>query len=121
MTTSIINTIFAGALLLGAATPASADRVFPPPHLSPDAEFDVGTVTEQVIRDAWCHEDESDRRASLRDNEARGPSPYPSMYYFVKVRYYANEESEKFKNNRSRDPRDVITIVDQKQSAHDRS
>ena len=121
MTTSIITTFFAGALLLGAAAPAFADRVFPPSHLSSNAEFDAGTFSEQAVRDAWYHEDESARRASLKDNETHEPAPYPSMYYFVKMRYYANGESEKFKKLRSRGPQDAITIVDQEQSAHNRS
>ena len=91
MTTSrsIINTIIAGVLaFLGAIAPASADRVFPPAHLSPDAVFDSGTVSDQAVRDAWYHEGESDRRASLKDNETQESSPHPSRYYFAKVRVF---------------------------------
>ena len=123
MTTSIsiINTIIAGALVLGAAAPASADRVFPPSHLSPDAVFDTGTVSEQAVRDAWYHEGESDRRVSLKDNEMHETSPHPSMYYFVKIHEFGNPETNRLEKFRSMDSTPDVKIVDEERVAGDKS
>jgi len=126
MTTStknaIINTIAAGTLLLlGANAPASADRVFPPSHLSPDAVFDTGTVSDQTVRAPWYFDAESDRRTSLKVKEVQESSPYPSMYYFVNIRNHANDESAKLNEYRRTQRRPDIKIADEDRIANDKS
>jgi hypothetical protein len=119
---TINSTIIAAVLLfLGAIAPASADRVFPPAHLSPEAVFDTGAASEQAVPGAWYHEDESGRRASLRQSETRESSPYPSLYYFVKIRDHANDESARLEAYRSTRRGDETTIADKARVADDQS
>jgi hypothetical protein len=119
---SIINTIAAGALLfVGAIAPASADRVFPPNHLSPDAVFNTGTVSDQAVRDPWYFDAESDRRTSLKDNETHESSPYPSMYYFVNIRNHANDERAKLNEYRRTERQPDMRIADEDRIANDKS
>ena len=123
--TSIINTIFAGALVLGAAAPASADHVFPPRHLSPDAVFNTGTVSEGAIGDPWYHEGESDRRVSLKENETQTSSPNPSTYYFAKIRIFPpshlNSESVTGDEYHNLQRDGEIKIADEERVADDKS
>ena len=90
--TSMMSSIFAGALILGIAGPANADRVFPPSHLAPNAQFPAGTASEQDVGDAWYQTQTAEQRDSLQANEIRERSPYPTMYYFVNIRGHANDE-----------------------------
>ena len=90
--TSMISSIFAGALILGATGPVNADRVFPPSHLASDAQFPAGTASEQNVEDAWYQTQTAEQRDSLQASEIRERSPYPTMYYFVNIRGHANDE-----------------------------
>jgi hypothetical protein len=112
---SITGTIISGiALFLAAIAPASADRVFPPPHLSPDAVFEAGTIGDTAVEDAWYLEAGSDRRASLKDNETQESSPYPSSYYFARAHVFPpphiNDGSVEY---RSTERRGVVKVADE--------
>jgi hypothetical protein len=123
MTTSntIINTIIASALIFGATAPASAEIVFPPAHLSSDAVFERGTVSDETIGNAWYHQNESERRANLTVQETQESSPYPSTYYFVKIRDHANDESARLNKYRSNSRNTEIKIADKARVADDQS
>ena len=119
--TSIINTIFVSALFLGAAVPVSADPVFPPRHLSSSAVFGAGSASEGEIGDAWYHESQSDQRVSLKGNETQTSSPYPSTYYFAKIRVFppshvSDESSELVVNRGSQSDGEIRIAGEQRVS-----
>ncbi len=122
---SIVGTIISGITLFLAAAPASGDPVFPPSHLSPDAVFATGTVSDQAVKGAWYFEDEADRRVSLKDTEKQESSPYASSYYFAKARVFpprhSNNTSVSRDENRSLAPSNVANVADQESIADDNS
>ena len=119
---SIASKIIAGVtLFLAAIAPSSADSVFPPPHLSPDAVFATSAASDRAVSGASYHTDQSDRRAFLQANETQEASPYPSMYYFVNIRSHNNDERAKLgEYRRSVRTRD-LRIADQSGSVDDNS
>ena len=123
---SIVGTIISGiAFSLVAIAPASADRVFPPSHLSPDAAFVAGTVSDEAVKGAWYHEDGTDQRASLQDNETQQSSPYPSEYYFTKARVFPlshmNDGSVSPDEYLSSERGDEIKVADEQSITDDNS
>ncbi len=123
---SIVGTVISGvALFLAAIAPASGDHVFPPSHLSPDAVFATGTVSDQAVRGAWYFEDNSGPRASLKGTEKQESSPYASSYYFAKARVFpprhSNNISVSRNKNRSLASSNVANVADQEPIADDNS
>ena len=114
-----------GALLAGllalSATPGHADPVFPPAHISPDASFATGSPSALKAGEGWCHESQAARRQTIASAEVHEASPYPSMYYFINIRSYANEESTNLEKYRPLDRRTEIKIADQEQFEDSRS
>ena len=123
---SIVGTVISGiALFLAAIAPASGDHVFPPSHLSPNAVFATGTVSDKAVRGAWYFEDEADQRQSLKDTEKQESSPFASSYYFAKARVFpprhSNNNSVSADENRSVAPSNVANVADQESIADDNS
>ena len=112
--------LLAGLLALS-ATPAHADPVFPPAHLSPDASFTTGGPSSLKTGEGWYHESQAVRRRTLTSAEVHETSPYPSMYYFINIRSYANDESANLDRYRPVDRRTEIKIADQEQFEDGRS
>ncbi len=90
---SLIGTALSATLYLALSGPAAAERVFPPPHLSPDAQFSAGVNNGEKVASPWYEQNDASRKARLAAQENREPSPYPSMYYFYSIRGSANDES----------------------------
>ena len=112
--------LLAGLLALS-ATPGHADPVFPPAHISPDASFATGSPSALKTGEGWYHESQAARRQTLATAELHEASPHPSMYYFINIRGYANDESTNLEKYRSVDRRTAIKIADQGQFEDSRS
>ncbi len=112
--------MLAGLLALS-ANPGHADPVFPPAHLSTDASFATGGPSSLKTGEGWYHESQAARRQTLTSAEVHETSPHPSMYYFINIRSYANDESANLEKYRSVEQPTAIKIADQEQSEDGRS
>ncbi len=112
--------LLAGLLALS-ANPGQADPVFPPAHISPDASFATGSPGSLKTGEGWYHESQAARRQTVTSAEVHETSPYPSMYYFINIRSYANDESANLEKYRPLDRRTEIKIADQEQFEDSRS
>ena len=119
--TSIIYTLFAAAIILGVSSQASAERVFPPAHLAPQASFPAGTVSDQEVKDAWYQTQSTEQRESLVANEVQEASPYPARYYFINIRDHANDESDNLAAYRNVQPSISVQVADETDSEDDNS
>ncbi|MCZ6892960.1 MAG: hypothetical protein O7H40_02790 [Gammaproteobacteria bacterium] len=112
--------LLAGLLALS-AKPGHADPVFPPAHISPDASFATSSPSSFETGEGWYHGSQAARRQTLATAEVHQASPRPSMYYFINIRSYANDESKNLENYRAVDRPTEIKIADQEQIEDSRS
>lgn len=87
------STALSASLALVLSGPVTAEPVFPPPHLSADAQFSAGANNGEKVAIPWYELGDAERKGRLVAQEIRQPSPYPSMYFFYRIRAYANDES----------------------------
>ena len=68
-----------------------ADRVFPPAHLSVDAQFAETEVSDKPFERPWYEEGNLNQVEVLKAEEKIEPSPYVNQYYYVLARSYSND------------------------------
>ena len=113
-------TLFALIVTASVSAPVTAAPVFPPAHLNASAAFSSGTASVRDPADAWYHAAGRTARTGLINGEAKQVSPYPSVYYFYKLRNYANDESARIRDLEGKGTSVPIDIVSNTEgSGHD--